>query len=155
MSWSTCAEPSGFACVTYLHVGVFHELHVLFMLHLHILQQHFALFLRQFQGLHLGNNTQEGQTGGTWQKHGSYKCPMVLHLSFQLDDASLWSLIVPWLLLSLSHPLQIPWFCVAPLTLQRYHLLLDSGFWSLPLLQLCCCCLEKDKTTSIKTSSSY
>lgn len=62
MLWSTCAEPSGFACVTYLLVGVFHELHILFMLHLHILQQHFALFLCQFQGLHLGNNTQEGQT---------------------------------------------------------------------------------------------
>lgn len=32
------------------------------MLHLDILQQHFALFLGQFQGLHLGNNTQERQT---------------------------------------------------------------------------------------------
>lgn len=44
------------------------------MLYLDILQQHFALFLGQFQGLHLGNNTEEGRTLQTL-KHSSYKCP--------------------------------------------------------------------------------
>lgn len=58
MLWSTCV----FVCVIYVLVCVFHELHVLFLLHLDIRQQHFALFLRQFQGLYLGNNTQGGQT---------------------------------------------------------------------------------------------
>lgn len=61
------------------------------MLYLDILQQHFALFLGQFQGLHLGNNTQEGQTLQSLlgKSTAAINVPLVLHLSFQLDDASL------------------------------------------------------------------
>lgn len=43
-------------------VCVLNQLHILFVPLLDILQQHLALVSLQLQGLHLSNNTEEGQT---------------------------------------------------------------------------------------------
>lgn len=52
---------TGRGLVTVL-VCVLNELHILFVPLLDILQQHLALVSLQLQGLHLSNNTKEGQT---------------------------------------------------------------------------------------------